>query len=186
MKPVRLSTTACQLLALQRFSHTTSMEHPAKSSDHCRSGLDAAVWGGERGWPRHVGGRTETGAFQGRNASLMWGRSSGCMSAWHDSDASTLDELSVSSGSRRGGDTTVFMCELWWVSVTDHRMVEVVQLPFRASIRAEPVPATLFRDWTTATSMVVLVFVRVRSGASAQLSGAYSGDQCNVLVRTIR
>ena len=64
-------------------------------------------------------------------------------------------------------------------------MVEVVQLPFRASIRAEPVPATLFRDWTTATSMVVRVFVRVRSGASAQLSGAYSGDQCNVLVRTI-
>jgi hypothetical protein len=85
--------------SLFRFSHTTSMEHPSKSSDHCRSGLDAAVWGGERGWP-HVGGRTETGAFQGRNASLMWGGSSGCMSAWHDSDASTLDELKVS---RRGG-----------------------------------------------------------------------------------
>ena len=83
--------------SLFRFSHTTSMEHPAKNSDHCRSGLDAAVWGGERGWP-HLGGRTETGAFQGRNASLMWGGSSGCMSAWHDSDASTLDELSVSSG----------------------------------------------------------------------------------------
>jgi hypothetical protein len=32
-------------------------------------------------------------------------------------------------------------------------------------------------DWTTATSMVVLVFVRVRTGASAQLSGALSGDQ---------
>ena len=83
--------------SLFRFSHTTSMEHPAKNSDHCRSGLDAAVWGGERGWP-HVGGRTETGAFQGRNASLMWEGSSGCMSVWHDSDASTLDELSVSSG----------------------------------------------------------------------------------------
>ena len=33
---------------------------------------------------------------------------------------------------------------------------------------------TLVFDWTTATSMVVLVFVRVRSGASAQLSGAIS------------
>jgi hypothetical protein len=25
-------------------------------------------------------------------------------------------------------DTTVFMCEKWWVSVTDHRMVEVARL----------------------------------------------------------
>ena len=35
---------------------------------------------------------------------------------------------------------------------------------------------TLLRDWTTATSMVVLALcARVRSGASAQLSGALSG-----------
>ena len=36
---------------------------------------------------------------------------------------------------------------------------------------------TLVFDWTTATSMVALVFVRVRSGASAQLSGALYGEQ---------
>jgi hypothetical protein len=57
-------------------------------------------------------------------------------------------------------------------------MVEVVQLPFRASVRGGTgggQSLTLLRDWTTATSMVVLVLVcvRVRSGASAQLSGAY-------------
>ena len=52
-------------------------------------------------------------------------------------------------------------------------MVEVVWLPFRASIRGSDQSRTRHRDWTTATSMVVLVFVRVRSGASAQLSGAY-------------
>ena len=66
------------------------------------------------------------------------------------------------------------------MSVADHRMVEVVQLPFRASIRAEP--GTMLRDWTTATSMVVLVFVRVRSGASAQLSGAYNSENQYALV----
>jgi len=53
-------------------------------------------------------------------------------------------------------------------------MVEVVQLPFRGQVSGQSQSPTLFRDWTTtATSMVVLVFVRVRSGASAQLSGAY-------------
>jgi hypothetical protein len=55
------------------------------------------------------------------------------------------------------------MCEEWWVSVTDHRMVEVVEvLPFsafQASIADLSHSLTLVRDWTTATSMVVLVFV---------------------------
>ena len=59
------------------------------------------------------------------------------------------------------------------MSVTDHRMVEVVQLPFRGQVSGQSQSPTLFRDWTTVTSMVVLVFVRVRGGASAQLSGAY-------------
>jgi hypothetical protein len=53
-------------------------------------------------------------------------------------------------------------------------MVEVVQLPFAAGqVSGLSQSLTLLRDWTTATSMVVLVFVRVRRGASAQLSGAY-------------
>ena len=69
------------------------------------------------------------------------------------------------------------MCELWWVSVTDHRMVEVVLCPVafpQASTchadLSHSLTVTLVRDWATATSMVVLVFVRVRSGASAQLA----------------
>ena len=67
-------------------------------------------------------------------------------------------------------------------STDNRRMIEVVQMffcprvhgcLFGASIRAEPQSLTLLGDWTTETSKVVLVFVRVRSGASAQLSGAY-------------
>ena len=45
---------------------------------------------------------------------------------------------------------------------------------------------TLVFDWTRsdlATSVVVLVFVRVRSGASAQLSGAVSVENPDTVVR---
>jgi len=56
-------------------------------------------------------------------------------------------------------------------------MVEVVLLPFWAKYRVRDHSRTRLRDWTTATSMEVLVFVRVCSGASAQLSGALCGEQ---------
>ena len=51
----------------------------------------------------------------------------------------------------------------------------------RVSIRAEPQSLTLLGDWTTETSKVVLVFVRVRSGASAQLSPQWSSLWRSVL-----
>jgi hypothetical protein len=70
-------------------------------------------------------------------------------------------------------------------------MIEVVQIVsswfmhhgclFGASIRAEPQSLTLLGDWTTETSKVVLVFVRVRSGASAQLSPQWSSLWRSVL-----
>ena len=82
--------------SLFRFS-PPPLWHTQPRAPTSAAGLDAAVLGGERGWP-HAGHHDRRNISRG-NAGLMWGGlPSQCMHASHDSDASTHNERCVSTG----------------------------------------------------------------------------------------
>ena len=62
------------------------------------------------------------------------------------------------------------------MSVIAQREVGVCPVAFPGKYQVWGHSRTLVFDWTTVTSVVVLVFVRVRSGVSARLSGAICGE----------